>query len=90
MTSFINNHYVKSVQIRSFFWSGFSRIQTEYGEIHVFSLNAGKYGPEKAPYLDTFQAVNQKRSTIKSSRLLMFYKVAVPKNFAKFKGKHQC
>ena len=25
--------YVKSVQIRSFFWSVFSRIQTEYGEI---------------------------------------------------------
>ena len=26
-------HYVKSVQIRSFFWSIFSRIWTEYGEI---------------------------------------------------------
>ena len=23
----------------------------------VFSLNAGKYGPEKTPYLDTFHAV---------------------------------
>ena len=23
----------------------------------VFSPNAGKYGPEKAPYLDTFHAV---------------------------------
>ena len=22
-----------------------------------FSLNAGKYGPEKTPYLDTFHAV---------------------------------
>ena len=39
-----------------FFWSVFSRIRTEYGEI-VFSPNAGKYGPEKTPYLDTFHTV---------------------------------
>ena len=38
---YLNPHCVKSVQIRSFFWSVFSRIRT------VFSLNAGKYGPEK-------------------------------------------
>ena len=31
-------HCVKSVQIRSFFWSVFSRIRTEYGEIHEVSL----------------------------------------------------
>ena len=31
-------HYVKSVQIRSFFWSVFSRIRTEYGEILHISL----------------------------------------------------
>ena len=31
---------------------------TEY--LSVFSLNAGKYGPEKAPYLDTFHAVKVK------------------------------
>ena len=37
-------HCVKSVQIRSFFWSVFSHIRTEYG-------------PEKTPYLDTFHAV---------------------------------
>ena len=36
-------HYVKRVQIRSFFWSVFSRIWTEYG-------------PEKTPYLDNFHA----------------------------------
>ena len=34
-----------------FFWSIFSRIRTEYGEIiqylSVLSLNAGKYAPEK-------------------------------------------
>ena len=35
---------MKSVQIRSFFWS-------------VFSANTGKYGPEKALYLDTFHTV---------------------------------
>ena len=28
-----NVHCVKSVQIRSLFWSVFSRIRTEYGEI---------------------------------------------------------
>ena len=52
-------HCVKCVQIRSFFWSVFSRIWTEYGEIlylSVFSPNAGKYGPEKT-YLDTFHTV---------------------------------
>ena len=30
-------HCVKSVQIRSFFWSVFSRIRTEYGEIRSIS-----------------------------------------------------
>ena len=54
-------HCVKGVHIRSFFWSAFSRIGTEYGEISpyhsVFSLGAEKYGPEKTPYLDTFHAV---------------------------------
>ena len=44
---------VRSVQIRSNFWSVFSRIWTEY----VFSPNTGKYGPEITPYLDTFHAV---------------------------------
>ena len=56
-----NNHFVKSVQIQSYFWSVFSRIRTEYGDtkyLSVFSPNAGKYGPEITPYLDTFQAVN--------------------------------
>ena len=36
--------FVKNVQIQNFFWS-------------VFSPNAGKYGPEKTPYLDTFHGV---------------------------------
>ena len=32
-----HNHYVKSVQIRSFFCSVFSHIRTEYGEIRSIS-----------------------------------------------------
>ena len=39
----------------------FSRIRSEYGEIRsylsIFSPNAGKSGPEKTPYLDTFHAL---------------------------------
>ena len=42
-------HCVKSVQIRSFFWSVFSRIWTEYG-------------PEKTPYLDTFHRERYSKS----------------------------
>ena len=42
-------HCVKSVQIRSNFWSAFSCIQSAY--------NTEKYGPEITPYLDTFHAV---------------------------------
>ena len=38
-----------SVQIRSFFWSVLPA---------VFNPNAGKYGPEKTPYLDTFHALD--------------------------------
>ena len=37
------NHFVTSVQIRSFFWSLFPSIRTEY----VFCQNMWKYGPEK-------------------------------------------
>ena len=37
-------HYVKSVQMPSFFWAVFSRIRTEYG-------------PEKTPHLDTFRVL---------------------------------
>ena len=48
-------HCLKSVQIRSYFWSVFSCIQTEYGE--VLSPNAGKYGREITLYLDTFHIV---------------------------------
>ena len=45
-----------------FFWSLFSRICFEYEDLlrksWWFSPNAGKYGPEKTPYLDSFQALS--------------------------------
>ena len=42
-------HCVKSVQIRSFFWSVFSCIWT----------NTGKYGPQKTPYLGNKDDVHE-------------------------------
>ena len=60
-----HNHCVKSVQIRSFFLvrifphSDWIRRDKKY--LSVFSLNTGKYRPEKTPYLDTFHAVNISR-----------------------------
>ena len=35
----------------------FCRIDQHCVNLSVFSLNAGKYGPEKTPYLDTFHTV---------------------------------
>ena len=58
---------VKSVQIRSFFWSVFSRIWTDTPYLSVFSPNTGKYGPEKTPYLDTFHVVNVKTHALLDS-----------------------
>ena len=38
--------------------TGVTLNRTECGEyLFVFSPNAGKYGPEKNPYLDSFHAV---------------------------------
>ena len=92
-------HCVKSVQIRSFFWSVFSRIQTEYRKIRsislysvrmrenteylsVFTPNAGKYGPKKTPYLDTFHAVaniaNPRGNEIK--QLMLWIKIILEGN----------
>ena len=42
--------------IRIFLHSDWMRRDTPY--LSVFSLNAGKYGPEKTPYLDNFHAVH--------------------------------
>ena len=56
------NHCVKSVLIQSFFWSVFSRLRTEYGQILRISLNSVRMrentDQKKNPYLDTFHAVN--------------------------------
>ena len=48
--------YIVKNQIRSYFSSVFSCIRTEQ-YLSVFSPNAGKYGREITPYLDTFHAV---------------------------------
>ena len=40
---FCNSHCMKSVQIRSFFWSVFSRIRTEYGEIQSISRHSASF-----------------------------------------------
>ena len=54
-------HYVKSVQIRSFFRSVFSRIWTEYGDLRSISPHSLRIrentDQKKTPYLDTFHAV---------------------------------
>ena len=44
----INIHCVKSFQKRRFFWSVFSPIRTEYGDL---------LRKEKTPYFDTFDAM---------------------------------
>ena len=55
MRNLSNRYCVKSVQIRSYFWSVFSCIRTEYGEILRIqeNTNTGKYGLEITPYLVT-------------------------------------
>ena len=45
------SHCIKSVQIRSFFWSVFSRIWTE-----LYSVRMRENTDQKTPYLDTFLA----------------------------------
>ena len=44
-----------------FFWSVFSRIWTEYGEVWSIQSECGKIWPEKIPYVDTFHAVRFQR-----------------------------
>ena len=53
----LSAHCVKSVRIRSSFWSVFSRNRTEYG-------------PEKTPYLGTFHAVQRSTRVKKCLTLL--------------------
>ena len=56
---------VINAQIRSFFWSVFSPIRTEYGDLYW------KYGPEKNPYLDTFQAMHSVRKIKRSQNTFL-------------------
>ena len=54
-------HSVECVQIRSFsglYFPAFE-LNTDNSYVSVFSPNAGKYGPEKTSYLDTFHAVSK-------------------------------
>ena len=75
---------MKIVQIRSFFWSVFS----------VFSPNAGKYGPEKTPYLDNFHAVQitatsqfiLKRNTKLKNFLTFFLALSFPAYLGELKN----
>ena len=60
------NHCVKSVQIRSYFWSLFSCIR----------LNTGKYGPEITPYLDAFHAGNAFCGTLKNNFVKAFWSIS--------------
>ena len=56
-------HCVKTVQIRSFFlvriFPHLDWIRRDTPYLSVFSPNAGKYGPGKFSYFDTFQAVRE-------------------------------
>ena len=57
-----NLHCVKSVLIRSFFWSVFFCIRTEYGDLlrkSPYSVRIQENTEQKkTPYLDTFHAVS--------------------------------
>ena len=49
----------------------------------VFSPNAGKYGPEKTPYLDTFHAVDQFQIMEVFERILGVIHLVRSQNFPK-------
>ena len=55
----IKNHFAKSVQIRSSFWSVFSHIRTENGDVLLcIQSKCRKMWTRKTAYLDTFYAAN--------------------------------
>ena len=65
-TNFLNFvHCVKSVQIRSFFWSVFSCIRTVHGDLR------SKNKPEKTPYLDTFHAVATLKGNVATEHVIL-------------------
>ena len=55
--------------VRIFLHSDWIRKDTSY--LSVFSPNAGKYGPEKTPYLDTFDTAQVKRKSRMSEGSLL-------------------
>ena len=61
VTNFDSFYYLKSVQIRSFLWSVFCCIRTEYGDLRSKSLQLVRIQEnkdrKKTPCLDTFYAV---------------------------------
>ena len=57
----VSHHYVKSVQIRSFFWSVFSGIWTEYGKICT----------QRTPYLDTFHVMHIGKLQFSESQVVL-------------------
>ena len=75
-------HCVKSVQIQSFFWSVFSCMRTELGDLrnkYVFSRNNGKCGPEKTPYLNAFHPVKVNVVTLLNmSNITWYFNTSLP------------
>ena len=61
---------------------------TEY--LSVVSPKAGKYGPEKPPYLGIFHAVKALVLTIPSTSIfpVLLLSIGVPKMCNKFTGEH--
>ena len=66
----IHQHRMKSVQIRSFFWSVFSSIRTEYG-VFVISPNEGKYGPEKLLIWTLFTQYNPEQMIHENMKVII-------------------
>ena len=48
-------------------------VEINYQKVSVFSPNAGKYGPEKTPYLDTFHAVSINKNQLKNLKGKMIF-----------------
>ena len=59
------------VSVSEFFWSVFSRIWTEYGEIRIFNPNMEKYGPEKLQIRTRFTQCS--RALLQTSILSFFF-----------------
>ena len=84
---------MKSVKIRSYFWSVFSCIRTEYGDLRSkfeYSPNTGKHGPEITPYLDNFHAVTvvkkyHTKKNIKQNKVVGGKRRLVPKKIKEIK-----